>query len=228
MSHSEERRFTDEDVALVLRRASELEDQHFRGGGAALSQRQLEEIAAEVGIPRSLVAQAIAGLDAERRFRRAVAGGRLVQRAVRTIPGELDTKITARLIEHVESTSEVPGVISETLGSTRWTATGPYRSTQISITPARGQTTILVVERATARLRGLLFGIPAFGIWLTFGVVVGALHPPSGATAAMAALAAAVGGGAGSLAWRRISGASATRVERLAAELFNEAAGPEH
>lgn len=223
MDSSESRRFTDEEVALVLGRASELEEDQFTGGGTGLSLRELEDIAGEVGISRALVVRAVAELDAKGRGRASVTGGPLVHRAIKAVGGELGQAATARLIQHVDTSSEVAGIVSETLGSTRWTASDRFRSTQVSITPAKGETTILVVERATARLRRIAHAVPAaLGVMLTLGTV-GALNPSSGMVAALAALGGAIGATAGSLIWRRLSGRSAARVERLATEFALQA-----
>lgn len=67
---TDERRYTEEEVAEIFDRASESQAQRLTSGGAAqpgrgqgMSLAELEEIGDEVGIPRALVRHAAAGLD---------------------------------------------------------------------------------------------------------------------------------------------------------------------
>jgi hypothetical protein len=217
------RRFTDKEVALVLRKASELHDRDGEGGGSGLSLRDLEEIAAEVGISRDAVGRAVAHLDSRVGRRNPLAGGPLTHRAIKALPGELDEAGMARLIRHVDSSSDGVGSVTEALGATRWTSTDRFRTLQVSLTPERGQTTVQVVERATARLRRLVHLVPAsLGAALTAGSI-GALNPSSGAVAALIAAGFAVGGVLGRLGWSWLSKQSEERVERLASHLAREA-----
>jgi len=59
------RRFTDREVAPVLRSATELDDQDGSadGSGVGLSLEELREIAREVGISRPAIDRAVDGLD---------------------------------------------------------------------------------------------------------------------------------------------------------------------
>jgi hypothetical protein len=217
------RRFTDKEVAIVLRKASELEDREGEGGGSGLSLEELEEIAAEVGIPRDVVGRAVAHLDSRSKRLGPLSGGPLTHRAIQAIPGELDEGARARLLEYVNSTSDAIGATSEALGSTQWTSVDRFRSTQVSITPVRGETNVQVVERASTRLRRMAHLLPAsLGAAVTAGSI-GVLEPSSGAVAALIALGFAVGGTVGRVAWGWLSAQSADRVERLAGELSRRA-----
>jgi DNA-binding transcriptional ArsR family regulator len=77
MTSDESRRFTDREVALVLRRASEIEESAGTDGRGGLSARDLEEIAREVGISQRAITQAIASLERGEASRRSArCGGR--------------------------------------------------------------------------------------------------------------------------------------------------------
>jgi hypothetical protein len=52
------RRFTDREVALVLKKASELEEVEGTGSGGGLTLDDLEQIASEVGISPALIKKA--------------------------------------------------------------------------------------------------------------------------------------------------------------------------
>ena len=216
-----ERRFSEKEVALVLRHASEMEAQ-TSGAGAGLSLRELEDIAAEVGIAPELVRRAVADLD--RGPRRNPLAGAASHEVIRAVPGELGREEMARLIQLVDRKSDLVGEVSEALGTTRWTARDRFRATQVAITSAKGETTVRVVERATSRLRRALHAAPTVsGAALAVGVF-GQLSPSGAAAAGLAALGAALGALAGRLLWGRLSRDRAARVDRLAAELAGEAA----
>ena len=69
----ESRRFTDREVALVLKRASEFDDSSEVGPATGLSKGDLTEIAAEVGISPAAIDRAVATLDGFERIARSVA-----------------------------------------------------------------------------------------------------------------------------------------------------------
>jgi hypothetical protein len=115
------------------------------------------------------------------------------------------------------------GATSDALGSTQWTSVDRFRSTQVSITPGRGETNVQVVERASARLRRLAHLLPASLAAAVTAGSIGALEPSSGAVAAFIALGFAIGGTVGRAVWGWLSSQSADRVERLAGELARQA-----
>jgi len=218
------RRFTEREVALVLRKATEMEE--APGGGApdmgGLSLRELEQIATEVGISPASIRRAVTDLDT-RRGKSELTHIPLTRQAMRGVEGELDQEDIARLIQHVEGSSDQVGVVTEALGGTQWTARDRFRTTQVSITPAKGETRVRVVERATSRLRRVLHAFPAAAGMILVGGFVGGLDPSSQVAAAAMMAGAATGGLLGRVLWSRMSARSAARVERLAAELSSEA-----
>jgi hypothetical protein len=222
LNQDETRRFTDREVALVLRKASDLEEKEGAGAATGLSLRQLEEIAAEVGILPTLVRRAVADMDAGG-ARPLLSGGPLVRQAIRAVPRELSREAMARMMQHVEGASDQVGVVTEALGATQWTAKDRFRTTQVSITPSEGETRVRVVEHATARLRRVVHLVPTMTALALVGGAAGSLEPGAGVLAGLLALGAAVGGTVGRLIWGRVSAASADRVERLAVELSREA-----
>lgn len=222
MSTDGDRRFTDREVALVLRKASELEESSGAGGGAGLSMAELEQIAVEVGISPDLVRKAVADLDAGGRWS-LLSGGPMVHQVIRAVEGELEADAVARLMEHVEGSADRVGVVTEAVGRTQWTAQDRFRTTQVSITPADGETRVRVIERATQRLWRVVHAAPTMtGAALVLGTI-GQFDPSSGAVAAFTALGAALGSVVGRVVWGRLASASRARVDRLAAELADAA-----
>ena len=80
------RRFTDREVALILRKASEIEEKQGGAEGGGLSLTDLREIAGEVGISREAMDRAVRELN--RKGTPSVIGGApLVRRAVHVVDG---------------------------------------------------------------------------------------------------------------------------------------------
>lgn len=223
MDEDSSRRYTDREVAVALRRASEIEEVVGAGGEGGLSRADLEAIAREVGISREAMGRALAELDRRREPGSLVVGAPRARRAVRAVAGEVNEEAMERLVRLADERAEGAGVISQALGSVRWTSSERFRSTQVSITPSDGETTIQVVEKTAAHLKGAIHGVPAG--WGVIGAVavVGSLGIPAVPAALVFVAGAGVGAAAGRLAWNWISGRSARRVERLAAELSREA-----
>lgn len=217
------RRFTDKEVALVLRKASELEESEGAGGGAGLTLGELEQIATEVGIDPDRVRRAVQEMDT-RSDAGVLSSAPRVHQSVRAVQGKLDTDATAELIRHVDGSSDQVGVVTQALGATQWTARDRLRTTQISIRPSEGETQIRVVERASSRLWRLTHLAPTgFGVALVAGTV-GAMGPSSGMVASLMAVGGLAGAAVGRFLWGRLSAASRGRVDRLAETLTREAA----
>jgi hypothetical protein len=222
MTSDETRRFTDREVALVLRKASELEESDGAGAGGGLSLADLEEIGAEVGISAGALRRAVADLDS-RAGGNPFAKGQLVNQAIRAVEGELSKDAIAELIRHVDGTSDQVGVVTEALGSVQWTAQERLRTTQVSITPSEKETRIRVVERATARLRRLLTVAPVMTGSALVAVMIGQFDPSSGMVALFTAFGGAAGALVGRFLWAHMSNESRKRVKELASGLAREA-----
>lgn len=218
------RRFTDQEVALVLKRASEI-DVERQTGGAGLSLRDLREIASEVGISGEAVERAVASLDRRGEMGAALAGAPLVRKAAHAVPGRLDREAIARLVGLIDERTDSAGAVSEALGSVRWTTGDRFRSTRVSITPRDEETAIEVVEKAAPRLRLVVHLLPAAWSVMIAGPIVGALQLGGGGVVTAVLLALATGAGIGRGVWSALSARSAARVRRLAEGLAGAASG---
>lgn len=213
------RRFTDREVALVLKRASEIDEitDARAAGHSGLSLDDLADIAAEVGISRAALAEAVTALD-RGLGANPLEGAPLARHAVRAVPGEVDQAGAAELVRHVDASAQGAGSVTEALGSVRWSATDRFVATQVTVTPRDGQTTIEVTEKIPARLRRVVHFVPmAWGL-------VGALPLMEGSagilpTVAIGGAALVVGAAVGRGAFSLLSRSSERRVRRLAAEL---------
>lgn len=213
------RRFTDQEVAIILRQASELDEDGGSGPAGGLSISDLEEIAQEVGISPSAIQRAVAQLDRGRRVGPSLAGAPLVRKAAHAVPSTLNRDSIANLVRIVDEQTDAAGAVTEALGSVRWTSSDRLRSTRVSITPGPSETSIEVVEKTTPRLRRIFQALPAaWGVMLA-APVAGALAPSVAGGLGLAALGALVGGGLGRAAWSLWSASSARRVRSLAETL---------
>lgn len=220
-----DRRFTDKEVALILRRAADLEKRSSTSSAASargLTLEDLKEIAREAGIDPDLVGRAVAELESPKGLESTslLAGPGVVRREVRAIPKELSKEELADILRIVDTEVADQGTIAEALGTVRWTGKGRFLSTQVSLEPAEGETLLRVEERYNEALRGILHGLPA-AYALMFSLV-GALEGLS-----LSALpgtlfvlgATGLGWTLGSSIWRTLSARSRTRVQKLAERL---------
>lgn len=229
------RRYTDDEVSLILRRASELEAQKPPAapdqGGMTLA--ELEEIATEAGLNRELVRKAVRELDTGPPPRPARAnpflGAPVGIEMEREVEGELDEEAFERLVPEIQLAADGAGhptVIGHTL---TWQSTDAQqsRTLYLSISSSGGRTRIRIQERLDRMAGGLFGGIiggvgGGVGIGVGVGVGVGAL----GSAAFAVAFPVAVIGGSYALArgifrsvWRQRSKALSALMERIVGEV---------
>lgn len=195
------RRFSEEEVERILRRATELETERppttADAGGLTLA--ELEQIGAEAGLRPELLRRAareVEGGATSRPVRAApFVGAPVVIRLEREIEGELDRRALESLIPELRRAAEGtghPAVVGSTLS---WESSdkNELRSLGVTVTSSGGRTRIWIEERLS-RLAGSLFGgiVGGFGggvgIGVGVGVGVGALGSALFATAFPVAL----------------------------------------
>jgi len=220
-----ERRFTDKEVALILRRAADLEKKTTStslSSGRGLTLSDLREIAVEAGIDPELVSRAVTEMEGPRGLQSGsvLAGPGTVRREVRAISGELSREEMAELVRLVDQEVTDQGTVQEALGHVRWTSQGRVLSTQVSFEPGGGETLMRVEERYNDALRGILHGLPA-GYGFVFGLVgaMEGLNLAFGPGALFVMASAATGWGLGGAIWRGLSARSRSRVQALAEKL---------
>ncbi|MDX1492582.1 MAG: hypothetical protein R3253_00805 [Longimicrobiales bacterium] len=218
------RRFTDQEVALVLKRATELDEAGAAPAAGGLSLTDLREIAREVGISPAAIDRAVATLDRGQRIAPRLAGAPRVRKAARAVPVELDQDAIARLMAVVDERTDSAGSITEALGSVRWTGRDRFKSTRVSVTPKDGETAIEVVEKAEPKMRRIFHLVPPAWALMLAGPFAAEFVASAAGTIGLIVLAVAVGIGVGRGAWTLVSELSRRRVQRLAEELADEAA----
>lgn len=219
-----ERRFTDQEVALILRRVAELEGESTPETARGLSLRQLQEIAAEVGIDAGLVARAAAEIQSRGRLSEwSPFGASPANRQIRAVPTELAEDALRQLIALVDERVPAQGTVTEALGGVRWSSSNRLLHRQVTLQPASSETVIRVDERYEESTRRMAHLMPA-----VYGAAAGAVIGAEvvGGVAAAIALAlvftAALWVLAGTI-WNKVADRSHDRTAALADELSAEA-----
>ncbi len=199
-----ERKFNDEEVALIIKRAAELQQtqQIEAEPSTALSLTEIEQIAREAGIDPKLIRQAAHGLDRPADTSRPSpwlgAPTRLVFE--RVIDGEIPAEDFEPLINEIRRTfgdNGIPSVLGRTLA---WTSSfqggrrrGYGRMINVNVVSRSGVTTVRVEEELRNLAGGLFGGLVGGGgggtTGLSIGVGVGVFHSVSVAVAMWVAVA---------------------------------------
>ncbi|HET9066135.1 MAG TPA: hypothetical protein VFN22_09995 [Gemmatimonadales bacterium] len=224
-------RFSDQEVALVLQRATEIEEHRpGPGSGRGLTLRELHEIAHEVGLSPEVINEAVMAVQAGHRSRpHALLGAPLTTKSVRALPMALDSAAMQQLIRVIDDRIETTGTVTEALGIVRWTSAdrgrGMDRSTQVSLTVRGDETQVQVVERHPARLRVVLHLLPAsWGAMIAGAMAASAsIGPVSGVGLALGG--AALGLGLGRTVWQALARRRARDTQALADSLAGAAVG---
>jgi len=210
------RRYTDEEVALILRKAAQ-----FDAGSAApeagdgLSLAEIERIAREVGIAPDLVARAAAliGTDAPSTAAR-IFGGPTAFSAVHEASGELPRERYGDVVEAIRRVMRKPGGTSEVLNSLEWKSWGETTQVTVVVRPTGGRTHVqILADRSGSAVIAYL--VPACAAVLG-GLITGASLEPGLAGGLLIMGTAA---GAGFLAARTIWMAATRRFRRKFATL---------
>lgn len=219
------RRYSDEEVARLLKRATELQRydpvQPTRDG---LTLGELESIAREAGIDPSLLRRAANELDGEPRrsgFAPVFLGDETTLVVERTFEGELSPDRLEELVPIVNAAANATGQLSSvgrTLNFSSTTGGNHPRSIQIMVSSRNGETRLRIEERY-GPVAGALFGgiLGGGGGGLGFGLGL-AIGQSLGSLALSIALPAGAVGGAYLLArtiYRKVVGDRRKAATRL-------------
>jgi hypothetical protein len=178
------RKFNDEEVALIIKRAAELQqtEQVAEEPGHSMSLAEVEQIAQEAGIDPRLIRRAAQGLDRPSDTNRpspwAGAPTRLVYE--RVVDGEIPVDAYEPLVNEIRRTFGDNGMPSVLGRSLAWTSTpsggrrrARGRQIDVSIVSRGGITTIRVEEELSNLAGGLFGGLVGGGGGGTTGISIG-------------------------------------------------------
>jgi hypothetical protein len=135
-------RYTEPEMALILKRAAELQE-GASSTGAELSLAQIQEIAAEAGISPACVAEAAAELRRPTP-RSGWLGGVTRFHHERTVEGHLATTGLGELLDVVRAEVGLHGDVSSVLGSLEWRGRDSLGVIFVTMAPRTGGTRIAV------------------------------------------------------------------------------------
>jgi hypothetical protein len=158
----ESRRYTEEEVGLILRRATEMQQaEPERTDPAGLTLAELQDIAAEAGIDPEKLRQAASELQT---FRPETVGNRLAGAPMateieRVVEGELPRERLEELVPTIQTATAGQGTASEVGRSLTWTSrTGSSVIERQVFVTARDGHTIVRVQESFGGLAASLFG----------------------------------------------------------------------
>lgn len=163
------RRYTEQEVALVIKRAAELQSQASQvveQEQSGLSLVELQQIAREAGLDPALVRRAATELDTRHTTapRSRFLGAPSVLTLERTIDGEVPTDEYEVIVEEIRRAFNDNGYASTLGRSLAWSSSplamgrhGNQSRVNVTVTPRNGRTTIRV-EESLKPLAGGLFG----------------------------------------------------------------------
>lgn len=219
---SDERRYTEEEFAEILRRAGELQTrapEPDRGSGSSavsrprgLSLAEMEAIAEEVGIDADLVRRAAATVGTDDLIFEGVTPSRFLLK--RSVSGALDRDDLGRILAAVRDAGAMHGETTSTVSGVEW-KTGEVIITVVSADSVDDRTELRVrVDASSAKVLSHL--LPGFAGAFGGAILGSALEPGVGPGIALMAASLATGLGVGNLIWRQ----TLRRARRAAARLF--------
>lgn len=195
------RRYSDEELALILRKATEIQEspggRSGKGAGHGLTLEEIQSIGGEAGIDAEAISRAAAQLEAldweERRgLVSVILGGPGRYHLDLEVAGRLPPEEMGRILDLIRRSAEHQGEASEVLGAVEWKTVGQVSAISVSIAPRGDATSIRIVgDRAAAG--ALAFTVPMAGATVLIGALGAALEPTSAA-----GIVSLLGGGLGS------------------------------
>ncbi|UCG86092.1 MAG: hypothetical protein JSW71_19645 [Gemmatimonadota bacterium] len=218
-SRKDRRRYSDREMALILRRAADLQAH----GADAVRQEQshtlaeVEQLAVEVGIDPRYVAEAAQAVDAEPTVKSApVLGAPTGYQIGRVIAGEVSEAEFADVLDAIRRTTGKRGEVSRVLGSLEWRSVSVKGESFVTVSPREGKTAIRIggqYGRGAVFVYGLVAGI---GAALLVGASVSTGSPIDLGTLA------AVGAGsylAARTAWQAVAGRAERKLRKALEEV---------
>ena len=218
-----ERRYTEEELALILNRAAERQE-----GMPASTPRytlaEIQEIAAGAGISTEHVASVAATLrDARAQQGGGVLGAPERFRFEESIDGEVADDVVGELLDLARRDLGVQGTVSEAFGSVEWKGEDSLGATFVTITRRGGRTTIGTLSKHTDAAE-LTWTLGGFGAIAGSFVVTSALLQIFALAPPLATAAGIVAGGGGvwmsaRALWRSVARRWAARTASVGSAL---------
>lgn len=223
---NESRRFTEEEFALVLRKAMSLHDRTPRRHGLSSQGMTLEDmkaVASEVGIDPALVDHAVALLPKEEnRLKDRILGGPTRYRLEHTGHRLLSSDETAGVIDVIRRELQHVGRVTSELNGVAWETVNEVSQFHVSVAPRGENTEVrLTVNRDGAFI--LTWFLSVAGGLVAAGITGGILEPESAVVGAGLVAAGAAGGLAlARTLWGRTTRSIRAKIDRLMEAMVGE------
>jgi hypothetical protein len=218
-----ERRFTEEELALILNRAAERQE-GVQSSAPRYTLADIQEIAAGAGIAPDHVASVAAAIRDDRAPRGGgVLGAPSRFRFDESIDGEVADEVVGELFDLARRTLGLQGEVTEALGTVEWKAQDNFGSNYVTVARRGGRTTIAVLSARTdaALVAWMVGGVGAFFGSLGLGAALVGAVSVAAPIAAAAGIGAAMSGAWASTrsVWRRYARRVVGRTETLGSAL---------
>lgn len=221
-----EQRFTDHEMALILKRAAELQERSD-GRGITRSLGEIAEIATEVGIDRTFVDEAVAELN-QPLVRTGWLGAPTRFHEERTVPRVLTPDDIGVLLDRVRTELGLHGEVRQVFDGIEWRARAALGVTLLTIAP-RGSNTRIAMTTERAEQAGWIIGaaLGVGGLCALGGVAIALSVTHDGLVASVIIAASGLFGTLASLRamWRGVASHWRERTRALVSALA-EAVSP--
>jgi hypothetical protein len=173
-----ERRYSENEFALILRKAFELQDREPGAGPAdGLSLTEIQAVAHEVGLDPVVVEQAAALLrTGDTSTLARVFGGPTTYELLHASEGEVPREEYGKVVEAIRRATSHQGDVTELLGSLEWKTVGEPSQIHVTVSPREGHTAVRVfADRGPAGL--LTYLLPGIAGLLAIGIGGAILEP---------------------------------------------------
>ncbi len=186
---SNRRRYSEEEFALILRKASEIQasggTQSGKSGTSGLTIEEIRSIAGEAGIDPAAVSRAASILgamewDEKSGLAATIFGGPDKYHLDCEIPGILPPEEMGRILEEIRRAAEHQGEASEVLGGVEWKTVGELSAINVNISP-RGDSTSIQIVGNRGPAGGVTFIFPMAAAAILVGALGAAFEPTSAA-----------------------------------------------
>jgi hypothetical protein len=208
-----DRDLSDREVAMILRRATELQDESGEGlASHGLSLEVVREIAEEIGVESRFVDEAASSV-LEGGTTQIVLGGPIRERLGASYARTLSEEETSELVGRIRRVLKRQGEVSQSLGSVEW-RTGDVDSLAVTISPRGDETDIQIIGDRSGSLVPTL-AIPSVAGLAVAAIIVDGLQP--GTFEGLSILGTGIVGGLafGRAIWWRTSRSLRRRLEAL-------------
>ena len=217
-----ERRYTEEELALILNRAAERQE-GVQANAPRYTLADIQEIAAGAGIAPDHVASVAATLRDARAPEGGVFGAPHRFRFEESIEGEVSDEVIGELFDLTRRTLGEQGEVTEALGTVEWKSQDAFGHSYVTVARRAGRTTIgiLSARSDSLALAGTVGGVGAFFGSIGIGMALVSTGVLAGPLAAIAGVAIASGStwAATRAVWRRYARGVVERTGSLGSAL---------